>query len=203
MRAMAQVWSSRLGLAVLLLGFAQTRNAHAQDAADENALAAARPAPSVGQRNLGVLASIGSFSGFGAGMQVGTSTLGLRLVAGWNPLFVSVREPEGDQGIEFYSSWMAASDVYLSLLQSKKGTHAGAQLGYRYDSELNHGFAIGGYGSIRLGYKLEGIVQGGLLIYPNGDEELIANHDELAGSDFDFPGPGLSFGISLGLAFFP
>jgi hypothetical protein len=179
--------------------------AHAEDSAPvETGVAEGAPAPSVSQRNLGILASIGFFSGFGAGMQVGTSTFGLRLVAGWNPLFASVQGPEDDTpSLEFYSTWMAAPDLYFSLLNSKKGAHAGAQLGYRYDSELKHGFAIGGFGSMRLARTLEGIAQGGFLVYPNGEDELIAAHDELAGSKFSFPGPGLSFGISLALAFFP
>jgi hypothetical protein len=190
-------------LAFALAPVALPDQAHAADAAPADATLG-ESGPSVGQRNIGVLASIGSFSGFGAGMQVGTSTFGLRLVAGWNPLFASVQEPGDDTpSIEFYSSWMAAPDLYLSLLESKKGAHAGAQLGYRYDSELKHGFAIGGYGSMRVAHTLEGIVQGGLLIYPNGEEELIAGHRELAGSDFSFPGPGVSFGVSLALALFP
>src|SRR5688572_1974210 len=129
MRAMTQVSSSGLGLAVLLLGLTATHGAHAEATADATTAESATPAPSVGQRTLGVLASIGGYSGFGAGLQLGTPTVGLRLIAGWNPLLMTVEEPGDDSpSIKFFSGWVASPDVYLSLFESKKGAHAGAQL---------------------------------------------------------------------------
>jgi len=157
---------------------------------------AARP-----QGMVGVMLHLGAFTGMGAGVQIGTPAVGLRLSGGWEPTLLALTQPDGTSKLKFYSSFLASPDLYVRLASPRSTLQLGAEVGYRYSTLLGSGVAVGGYAQVSLG-KLELLVNGGLLVFPSGETRLKQKHD-LSGYEFSFPGPNVNLGISVGLLFFP
>jgi hypothetical protein len=149
-----------------------------------------------------LLLHIGPYSGFGAGVAVGTPEVGLRASVGWSPVLAVFRNGSGDD-LHFYSGLQVAPDLYARLLHPRPATHVGLQGGYRYSSLFGHGAAAGGYVQFALSGALDAFVTGGLVVYPDGEDRLKRDQNLPSSVNFSFPGPSVNFGVSLGLAFFP
>lgn len=164
----------------------------------------APPPPGV----LAIGAHLGMFTGMGAGLQLGTQVAGLRVAAGWAPLLFAVTErtttamgTEDEVKLKFYSGLLVSPDVYLRVAQSRL-TSIGIQGGYRYSSILGSGGAAGIYVEHPLGRRIDLLVNGGLLFFPEGETKL-ERREHLQNPDFGFPGPNVSIALSAGLLFFP
>jgi len=179
----------RIAMVVLAVGLA-------------GAARAAEPEPPPEHRGLSLLLNAGQYSAFGAGLGFGNRTVGVRASAGWSPLLL-VEEQGSSSSLKFYSSWMVAPDVYARLLSPQPTSDIGAQAGYRYDSLLGHGLAVGGYGQIALSRSLDANVSIGFLVYPDGENRLKREKNLPSSTGYSFPGPNFSFVASVGLAFFP
>jgi hypothetical protein len=167
---------------------------------------AAPPAPQEARPErpglLGLMLHLGAYTGTGGGVQVGSRRLGLRLSVGWAPVLLVLGRPNQDPKIEFYSTLLAAPDLYVAFTGPQSAAEAGAQLGYRYSTLLGSGGAAGAYVRFPLG-RVDGLVNGGVLFFPSG-EDKIKNKEKLpSGTSFFFPGPNVNIGISLGLLFLP
>ncbi len=153
---------------------------------------------------IGFLLHIGPFSGFGAGVSLGSRAIGLRASGGWTPAFLVLQTSSGSTAdIKFYSTWQVSPDVYVRLFNPRPTTDIGLQAGYRYNSLFGHGVAAGGYAQFGLGRSFDGFVSGGFLVFPDGEDRL-RNEEHLPSSTtFSFPGPDVTFTLSVGLAFLP
>ncbi len=149
---------------------------------------------------VGLMLHVGQFSGLGGGVQLGSRDAGLRASVGWAPMLTVTRAGQTSE-IRFNGALLIAPDAYLRIATARQTTHIGAQAGYRYSSLLGHGLAAGGYVEFSLG-KLEGLVSGGFLIFPDGPERYRRDQN-LPGLEFAFPGPAVTFGVNLGLIVFP
>lgn len=163
------------------------------------------PAPLEGQRNVGVLLTLGSYTGFGAGVQAGSPAFGVRASAGWVPILISVHEEQEDPELKFYSGLQLAGDAYARAVETKRGGSIGVTSGYRYHSLLGSGVALGGYGVFRVNKTIDGFVQGGLVWFFSGEEQLREKKkDDLPEQvEFGWPGPAFNYLISIGLLLFP
>ncbi|HEY6728572.1 MAG TPA: hypothetical protein VI197_31390 [Polyangiaceae bacterium] len=195
--------SGGLGLSTLLV-LSLARAQLVEEAGPESG-EPAPPAPLEAQRNVGVLLTLGSYTGFGGGVQLGTPAVGVRASAGWVPVLISYEEPEEDPELKLYSGFQLAGDAYLRGLETRHGASIGVTSGYRYHSLLGNGAALGGYGTFRLNDALDGFVQGGLVWFFSGEDKL----REKKGDDlpenvkFGWPGPAFNYLISAGLVLFP
>jgi hypothetical protein len=161
---------------------------------------AARDAGPEGQGLFGLMLHIGGYAGTGAGVQLGGRSVGVRLSGGWAPVLLAVVEPDQDPRLKLYSGFLAAPDLYVRFTRSQSGTDVGAQAGY--STLLGSGWAAGIYVRFPLG-KVDGLIAGGLLVFPDG-EARIADREKLpSGTSFSFPGAAVNVGISLGLLFLP
>ena len=186
-------WGALLGLIVVSCFPGRARGASAADP------------DYVGQRHFGLLASVGFYSGFAGGVQLGTQDVGVRALAGYSPVLITIQESDGRADLRFFSGYQLAPDLFVALLPAADWARVGAQCGYRYHSLLGHGLSLGGFGAFRITRKLEGTVFGGLLIFPNGNDELREHkRAELpAAYESVFPGANVNWGVNLGLSFFP
>ena len=177
--------------------------------AAQQATAADPPAPPTSQRTLGVVANAGYYSGIGGGVRLGGGGFALEAAGGWMPLLLVVQPSAEDirnghfAKLAFVSSWVADLDAEVLILKPMPATEFGAKVGYRYDSVLSHGVALGLYASIDLSRQLVGRVYGGVLVFPNGEAGARDAIGLSPSSQFSFPGPTLQGGLSFGLAFFP
>lgn len=170
----------------------------------ETTNATTEEAPLEGQRNIGVLLTIGSYTGFGAGVQLGTPAVGIRASAGWVPLLVSYTLPEQDSQLKLYSGYQLAGDAYMRGMQGKRGANIGVTSGYRYHRLLGSGIALGAYATFRLNRVVEGFVQGGLVWFFSGEDRLRQERGEIPDeAEFSWPGPSVNYLISLGILLFP
>jgi len=191
----------KVGLVTLLVApFAWSQSV--EETATEGT-AVATEAPLEGQRNIGVLLALGSYTGFGAGVQAGSPKLGLRAAVGWVPLLISLYEPDQDPQVKFYSGYQVAGDAYARALEGKQGANIGVSLGYRYHSLMGSGVALGGYGTFRLSKVVDGFVQGGLVWFFAGEDKLRENKELPEDVEFGWPGPTMNYVISVGLLLFP
>jgi len=161
--------------------------------------------PLEGQRNVGVLLAIGSYTGFGGGVQLGSPKLGVRASVGWVPLLISLEQPDEEPELKLYSGYQLAGDGYVRAVEGKQGANIGVSLGYRYLSLLGSGVALGGYGSFRINKTIDGFVQGGLVWFFSGEDHLRKKKSDDFPDDVEFgwPGPELNYLISLGILLFP
>ncbi len=155
-----------------------------------------------GRGPFALLLHIGPYSGFGAGIAVGTPEVGMRASVGWSPVLAVLRNGSEDD-LHFYSGLQVSPDLYARLLHPRPTTHVGLQGGYRYSTLFGHGGAAGGYAQFALGGALDALVTMGLAVYPDGEDRLKRDQNLPATASFSFPGPTVTFGISAGLAFFP
>jgi len=203
---MSQRWSNTtlrwgVGVATLLvapLAWSQSGEVTASESTPQ-----ATEAPLEGQRNIGALIALGTYTGFGAGVQVGSPQLGLRAAAGWVPLLMSLYHPDQDPQIKFYSGYQVAGDAYARAVEGKRGANIGVSLGYRYHSLLGNGVALGGYGTFRLSKVVDGFVQGGLVWFFSGEDELRENKSVPDDAEFGWPGPTINYLVSIGVLLFP
>jgi hypothetical protein len=216
-RSMASRLGCALGVAFLILAGAWAGPALAQSQSVQGEPAGpveARPphSPPSGPTPLGsragdrgplaFLLHIGLYSGFGGGVALGTADAGVRASVGWTPL-LTVLMSGSDSELHFYGGLQISPDLYASLFSPRPTTRVGVQGGYRYNTLLGHGAALGGYAQFAVGGALDALLSAGLVVYPDGEDRLMRDEHLPAGTSFSFPGPTVNLGVSLGLVFFP
>jgi hypothetical protein len=107
--------------------------------------AAETAAPSAARRaGIGLLAAAGLHSGFGLGARLGVGDVGLELTGGYQLLY-AVWDGRGgaqDRKIDLGSSAQFGSELYFTPWHPGKTSAVGLKSGYRYNSVLEHGFAV-------------------------------------------------------------
>lgn len=158
----------------------------------------------VGQRNFGFVATAGTFLGMAGGIRAGTPAFGVQGTCGWSLTLQGVEEPDDEVAdLRVFSGYLVSGDLYARALATKKGSSAGVVAGYRYFSVLGHGFALGGYGLMRLNRAVDGFVSAGFVLYPDAEDRLRRTEDIPPDADFAWPGPTFSTHVNLGIYLFP
>ncbi len=108
-----------------------------------------------GQRYIGFGPRIGPFHGFGAGVRAGHPYVGADISGGWQPIWVIIQKQyfgssaASDIDFEGAHSGQLSVGAYVSFNPGKRFV-AGLNAGYRYNSVLGHGFAVGFDGLLNL-----------------------------------------------------
>jgi hypothetical protein len=145
---------------------------------------------------------IGTFWGFGVGARAGHPYVGADVSGGWKPVLVTLNAPGADPELEGYHAWQLNGHVYV-MFNPGSGFVAGLTAGYRYNSLLRHGVALGFDGTINLGDYLGLHLTAGPVFFPKGDDRVRETHDIPDDVEFSFPGPGGQLALGLGLFIYP
>jgi hypothetical protein len=163
--------------------------------------AEARPWPT--QRHFALVASEGSFNGFGLGVRGGWLRAGLDASFGFVPFLVTYgSDPEEFPEFKLMSGFQGNASIYLGLYRPDSRTDLGIAFGYKYNTLLRHGAAVAFYFQRELSahWALQGFV--GPCIFPEAEDQIRAKTGWVGGSVMS----GLAFhqaGVGLSLAFFP
>jgi len=150
------------------------------------------------RQGISLLLEAGSYTGFGAGVGLGTRDIGVRAYGGWLPLLITL-----NSDLKFYSGFQVGPDLYARIFSPQPNADIGALAGYRYSTLLGHGFTVGGYAQFGLSRAVDVDISVGLLIFPDGEDHLAREENLPPGVQYSFPGPKVDLGVSVGLAFFP
>jgi hypothetical protein len=112
----------------------------------------------------------GYSDGLAAGVEFGMGDFALRGSAGYMPLIFSITNADdlGFERFEFRNSAQANADVLFLPWARGSGNRVGLSLGYRYNTLLTHGFALGGQVEATLSDDLTLLVMFNLAFYPDG-----------------------------------
>jgi hypothetical protein len=164
--------------------------------------------PAAAERGIiGVVASVGVYSGFAAGVRIGDDHLGVLVTGAWQPLFIATKAdnafdvPQADY--HFHSSLQANADAYLLLSNPTPRSSVGLSAGYKGSTHLGHGAAAGFYAEIDSRKRVSYFLLAGVTYFWNGENRLRAKENYAMDAEFVFPGPALNFGANLGIAFSP
>ena len=152
---------------------------------------------------LSLLLTAGGYEAFGGGLGFGSRDMGIRGTGGWAPVIIGLDNGSGGTDIKFYNGFQAGGDGYLRIWSPQPTSDIGAQVGYRYNSQLGHGLAAGGYFQLALNRSLDLNVSFGLLVFPDGEDKLKQEQNLPPSTTFSFPGPKVNVALSAALVFWP
>jgi hypothetical protein len=161
----------------------------------------ARPWPT--QRNVALLATEGSYSGFGLGLRAGWLRVGLDSSFAFFPILATHSvDPETFPEFKLLSSYQANASLWVGLHRLDARTDLGIAFGYKYNSLLQHGVSVAFYLQRELGahWAIQGFI--GPNIFPNAEDQIRQKTGWSQGSVLS----GLAWhqaGVGLSLAFFP
>jgi len=162
-----------------------------------------------GQRYLGLGASGLVYAGFG-----GTVTLGIRNVflsagIGWQPILIIVQNmTDASMDIKFFSTSQIDADLMAIVAHPEPRLGIGFTGGYRKNSLLGHGVALGAALTYELSRHLRVLGMAGLMVFPRGEDNIEDHLDVCDGMafcdyEFGFPGPNLQDGLGGALVYYP
>ena len=155
------------------------------------------------QRFFGVGATIGVWSGLGGIVGGGGDRVKGWLSGGYAPVLVFANAKTADKAIRFnaYNAYQVNGDVDITVMKRDR-TELGVLLGYKFNSAIGHGGAVGLGVLYDLGAKVALDFSGGLAIFPSAQDRLDRN--------FAYPTdrspaltPAIQCGANLGLIFYP
>jgi hypothetical protein len=156
-------------------------------------------------RIFGAEATIGVYDGFGVGIKVGDSHVGVHVIGAWQPLIVSASGTASDPTpkIDVYSTLQANADIYLLFSEPTPRSAVGVTAGYKGSNILGHGGGIGFYATIDAHKRVSYFIMAGITWFPSGDDRLREKKNYPADYDFSFPGPAFNTGANVGIVFSP
>jgi len=184
----------------------ETRPAEFLGVVQGGGVTAPRPAfvrPWTTQRNFALLATEGSYSGFGLGLRGGWLRVGLDGSFAYLPVFATYSsDPEKFPEFKLLSSFQGNASLWIGLHRLDAKTDLGIAFGYKYNSLLRHGVSVAFYMQRELGahWALQGFV--GPNIFPEAEDQIRQKTGWGAGS----VSSGIAWhqaGLGLSLAFFP
>jgi hypothetical protein len=155
------------------------------------------------QRNFALLATQGSYSGFGLGIRSGWLRVGVDTSFAFMPLFATYSSnPETFPEFKLLSSFQTNASLWVGLHRLDARTDLGVAVGYKYNSLLHHGASIAFYVQRELGahWALQGFI--GPTIFPAAEDQIRDKMGWTHGSVLS----GMAWhqaGVGLSLAFFP
>jgi hypothetical protein len=148
----------------------------------------------------------GNADGLAAGVQLDLAQFALRSSLGYFPLVVSVTDPittdtPDPPRYEFFNTYQVNAEAILFFMTPSATSRLGADLGYRYNSELGHGVAFGGQGEFDLWSSTSVLAMLTFSVFPNGTDRILKKLNE-PDKQLNFPfGAGFNGGLGLGLKF--
>ncbi len=155
------------------------------------------------QRSLALLATMGSYSGFGLGVRAGSARFGFDGSYGFLPVLVTFQQqPESDPLFKFMSAGALSAGIYFGVHRIDPHTDLGFTFGYRYSTLLGHGATAAFYVNRELGthWALQLFI--GPTIFPDAEDRIRRETGWKHGSVLS----GLAFhqgGAGVSIAFFP
>jgi hypothetical protein len=163
--------------------------------------AAPEPEPVHSQRFLGIGAEIGAGTGIGPVLQAGTPQFGLHVAVGIVPIFVFGKEQStGELTFDVYRAFDLNAALYAMLFKGSSRVDVGVSAGYSGNTVLGNGFNLGVALRYDVGEKLALTIFGGLEIFPDAHDELVAHGYP---TTTDPSRPELQGGLNFGLLLFP
>lgn len=158
-----------------------------------------------GHKLFGVEATLGVYDGFGGGIRVGDSHVGVHLIAAWQPLIVTGSGTGADPTpiIDVYSTLQANADVYLLVSAPTPRSEVGITAGYKGSNVLGHGAGLGFYATIGARNSISYFILAGVTWFPRGEDRLREQKSYPDDYEFLFPGPAFNTGANLGIVFSP
>jgi hypothetical protein len=165
----------------------------------------AAPSAHADDRKLfGIEGTLGVYQGIGAGVRIGDASVGVHITGAWQPLIISEKTAPGETpSLDFYSTWQVNADLYVLFSEPTPRSAIGATVGYKGNTDLGHGGGIGFYAEIDAHQAVSYFLIGGLYLFPRGESRLRDRENVPSAVEFNFPGPGLSWGINLGIVLSP
>jgi len=168
--------------------------------------ATAAPAPpclELAQRDFALVATEGSYSGFGLGFRAGGPRIGFDGSFAFMPLLVTfAANPDSAPDFEILTSFQANATVFFGLYQTDTRTDLGIAVGYKYNTLLKHGVNVAFYLKKELGKHWALMGFAGPSIFPDAEDQI----RERTGWENGSVASGLAWhqaGLGLSLAFFP
>jgi hypothetical protein len=155
------------------------------------------------QRNFALVASEGSFNGFGLGVRAGWLRVGWDASFAFFPFLTTFSpDPETFPKFKFLSGFQANASMYLGLHRLDARTDLGITFGYKYNTLLRHGATVAFYFQRELGahWALQAFI--GPCIFPEAEEQIRQKTGWVGGS----VSSGMAWhqaGAGVSLAFFP
>jgi hypothetical protein len=160
-----------------------------------------RPWPT--QRNFALIATEGSFNGFGLGVRAGTLRLGVEAAFTFSPILATyVLDPEAAPDFKILWGFQGNATMFVGLHRLDARTDLGIAFGYKYSTLLRHGATVAFYFQRELGshWVLTGFV--GPCIFPAAEDQIRKETGWVGGSVLS----GIAWhqsGVGLSIAFFP
>ena len=146
----------------------------------------------------------GYSDGIVAGGQWDQGIFALRATAGYMPvlLIIADRRTKQFERFELINSAQVNADAMLLPIKVGKKGRLGFSLGYRYNTALRHGVALGGQVEADLSDAVTVLAMLNFVVFPKGNELARAELGNPPDVDFNFPfGAGFQGGMGLGLKF--
>jgi len=155
------------------------------------------------QRNLALIATAGSYSGFGLGFRAGWPRVGLDASFGAFPVLATFSaNPEKFPKFKVLLGYEASASIYVGFYRPDARTDLGITFGYKYSSVLQHGVALAFYyqRQIAAHWAIQAFV--GPVIFPDAESQIRKVTGWTGGS----VSSGMAWhqgGAGLSVAFFP
>jgi hypothetical protein len=160
-----------------------------------------RPWPT--QRNFALVATEGSFNGYGLGFRAGWLRVGWDASFAFSPILATYSpDPETFPEFKFLFGFQANASMYVGLHRLDARTDLGITFGYKYSTLLRHGGTIAFYFQRELGshWALQAFV--GPTIFPDAEDQIRKETGWVGGSVLS----GIAWhqaGLGVSIAFFP
>jgi hypothetical protein len=110
--------------------------------------------------------------------------------------------------LEFFSTSQIDADLTTIVVHPEPRLGLGLTAGYRKNSLLGHGVALGAAVTYELTRRLRILGMAGLMVFPKGEDNIEDDLDACDGYtfcsvEFGFPGPSLQQGLGGALVFYP
>jgi hypothetical protein len=155
------------------------------------------------QRNLGIVATQGSFDGFGLGVRGGAARVGLDGSFAFAPILATYSsDPERFPEFKFLTGFQVNATMYIGIHRLNALTDLGIAFGYKYSTLLRHGGTVAFYFQRELAshWTLQAFV--GPCIFPDAEDAIREKTGWVNGSVLS----GLAWhqaGLGISVAFFP
>jgi hypothetical protein len=154
------------------------------------------------QSNFAVGAVGGLYQANGVMLLAGAPEIAVVAGAGYAPALVfTVDENEGLDEFHFVHGFQIDADLAIRLIGGV--TEVGAEPGYRFNTALGHGFAVGGYAQRRLTDELALRASYGFLIYPDAHDSVRETDQVPDDARLSGVGPILQGGLAIALLVYP
>jgi hypothetical protein len=186
---------------------ALTESGSTTDPVYDSVLDADEPEPRVdhgaSELSVGIVGALGMHTGAAAGVRLGLDDFGLELLGGYQPLLAFSDDGSRQVDIDFASSAQLSAELTFMPWHPKQGSAIGLKGGYRYNSVLEHGFAVAMAFMVDLGEAVALEVCAGGAFFPGQEQTLREELDVPPENDLAYSSYAQFFELGFELIFYP